>query len=68
MYNMANMNFYGIMEQPTGVKQGNGIIIDGMLHADKSIIAGSIRNRNCGSGFSCIPQSRYEFSKDPKSL
>jgi len=42
MYNMANMNFYGILEQPSGPSFGNGIVIDGMLHADKSIIAGSI--------------------------
>jgi hypothetical protein len=44
MYNMANMNFYGILEQPSppSPRFGDGIVIHGTLHADKSIIAGSI--------------------------
>ena len=43
MFNMSNLNYYGIMEQPNMDQQGDGIIIDGNIsHADKSIISGSI--------------------------
>jgi len=43
MFNMANLNFYGIIEMPNGATGNDGIIIDGDSgHADKNTIAGSI--------------------------
>ena len=47
MFNNSNMNYHGVIEQ-SGGSGTNGIVVDGDLNADKSILAGSISNVNNG--------------------